>query len=81
MELINTDYVIYVRRIRPNMPGPTVLPSGGKLFTHPAKPFMRTAFYGSPDSVVAMAWKDGNLRKDRKTYRLNGVLYQLKFLD
>lgn len=70
--------VLYVRHFPANVPGPIVCPPGGRPFVPPAQPWVRHAFYASPEAQTCIAWDDGRVRKDRKTYTLNGVCYALR---
>lgn len=69
--------VLYVRHIPANVPGPKVCPTGGKPFDQAAQPWVRHAFYNNPSTEICRAWNDGRLRKDRRTYRLDGITYAL----
>lgn len=73
--------VLYVRHFLANVPGPTVCATGGKSFVQVATPYMRYAFYSSPEATVCKAWNVGYLRKSRKTYRLDGINYALRHLS
>ena len=68
---------LFARRINPGSPGPMVHPYGGDVFRQPVSPYRRTALYASETATVCCGWVDGFINRNRQTYVLDGITYQL----
>ena len=77
MELVNATHLrpLFVRIVPA---GECLTLAGGA--TIPAAPWKRTAFSCTSGGPV-IAWRDGALRKRTQTQRLNGVLYQVAWVN